>query len=43
MANHKNLKKIVKIIHPEIRNRMNNFIKKKQKKKIDYFRYSIID
>ena len=34
MANHKNLKKIVKIIHPEIRNRMNNFIKKNRRKKL---------
>ena len=32
-VNHKNLKKIVKIIHPEIRNRMNNFIKKNRNKK----------
>jgi len=28
MANRQNLKKIVKIVHPEVRNRMNNFIKK---------------
>ena len=34
MTNHKNLKKIVKIIHPEIRNRMNNFIKKNRRKKL---------
>ena len=33
-VNHKNLKKIVKIIHPEIRNRMNNFIKKNRRKKL---------
>ena len=34
MSNYKNLKKIVKIIHPEIRNRMNNFIKKNRRKKL---------
>ena len=28
IANRQNLKKIVKIVHPEVRNRMNNFIKK---------------
>ena len=33
-ANNKNLKKIVKIIHPEIRSRMNNFIKKNRRKKL---------
>ena len=33
MANHNNLKKIIKIIHPEIRLRMNNFIKKNRNKK----------
>ena len=33
MANRQNLKKIVKIVHPEIRNRMNNFIKKNKNKK----------
>jgi len=33
MANQNNLKKIVKIVHPEIRFRMNNFIKKNKKKK----------
>ena len=31
--NRLNLKKIVKIIHPEVRNRMNNFIKKNRNKK----------
>ena len=31
--NHKNLKKIIKIIHPEIRLKMNSFIKKNRKKK----------
>ncbi len=29
-----NLKKIVKIVHPEVRSRMNNFIKKNKNKKI---------
>ena len=33
MANRQNLKKIVKIVHPEIRNRMNNFIKRNRNKK----------
>ena len=33
MANRENLKKIIKIIHPEVRNRMNNFIKKNRNKK----------
>jgi len=33
MANRYNLKKIVKIIHPEVRNRMNNFIKKNRNNK----------
>jgi len=33
MANHNNLKKIVKIIHPKVRSRMNSFIKKKKNKK----------
>jgi len=33
MANHQNLKKIVKIVHPEVRKRMNNFIKKNRNKK----------
>ena len=31
--NHKNLKKIIKIIHPEIRLKMNSFIKKNKNKK----------
>ena len=31
--NHKNIKKIIKIIHPEIRLKMNNFIRKNKKKK----------
>ena len=33
MANQQNLKKIIKIVHPEVRNRMNNFIKKHRNKK----------
>ena len=33
IANQQNLKKIVKIIHPEVRNRMNNFIEKNKSKK----------
>jgi len=33
MANQQNLKKIVKIVHPEIRNRMKNFIRKNKNKK----------
>jgi len=32
-ANRQNLKKIVKIVHPEVRYRMNNFIKKNRSKK----------
>ena len=34
MAGRHNLKKIVKIVHPEVRFRMNNFIKKNKSKKI---------
>ena len=33
MINHQNLKKIVKIIHPEVRRMMNNFIKKNRNEK----------
>ena len=33
MGGHHNLKKIVKIIHPEVQSKMNNFIKKNKKKK----------
>ena len=33
MDNQQNLKKIIKIVHPEVRNRMNNFIKKNKNKK----------
>jgi len=33
MSNQQNLKKIVKVVHPEVRNRMNNFIKKNKNKK----------
>jgi len=32
-ANRQNLKKIVKIVHPEVRNRMNKFIKKNRSQK----------
>ena len=34
LANRQNLKKVVKIVHPEVRNKMNNFIKKNRNKKI---------
>ena len=34
MAGERNLKKIVKIVHPEVRSSMNNFIKKNKKKKL---------
>ena len=43
LDNKNNLKKIVKIIHPEVRSRMNGFIKKNKKKKICCFRHSIIN
>ena len=33
MSNRQNLKKIVKVVHPEVRNRMNDFIKKNRNKK----------
>ena len=33
-ANHKNLKKIIKVIHPEIRKKMNIFLSKNRNKKI---------
>ena len=33
MANKNNLRKIIKIIHPEVRKKMNIFIKKNKKKK----------
>ena len=33
IANHHNLKKIIKIVHPEVRFKMNNFIKKNKNKK----------
>ena len=33
IADHHNLKKIIKIVHPEIRSRMNNFIKKNKNEK----------
>ena len=33
MANQQNLKKITKVVHPEVRNRMNKFIKKNRNRK----------
>jgi len=33
IANRQNLKKIVKIVHPEVRSKLNNFIKKNRNKK----------
>ncbi len=33
VANRQNLKKIIKVVHPEVRNKMNNFIKKNRNKK----------
>ena len=33
MANQQNIKKIIKIVHPEVRSSMNNFIKKNKNKK----------
>ena len=34
MDNHANLRKVVKVIHPEVRHKMNRFVKKNRKKKI---------
>ena len=34
LSNKKNLKKIIKIIHPEVRKKMNLFLKKNKKKKV---------
>ena len=34
MDSQHNLKKIIKIVHPEVRSKMNNFIKKNKNKKI---------
>jgi dephospho-CoA kinase len=34
LANQNNLKKIIKIVHPEIRNQMNKFLKKNKKRKV---------
>ena len=42
LANKTNLNKIIKIIHFEIRKKLNFFIKKKQKKKNYSFRYTSI-
>jgi len=33
IANQNNIKKIIKIVHPEIRLRMNNFVRKNRRKK----------
>ena len=40
LANKSNLKKIVKIVHLEVRKKMSIFLKKNKKKKINSFRYS---
>jgi len=37
-----NLKKIIKIVHLEIRKKMNFFLKKNKKKKVCYFGYTFI-
>ena len=42
LANQNNLKKIIKIIHQEVRNKMNVFLRKNKKKKIYNFRYTSI-
>tara|TARA_A100001015_G_C14696475_1_gene596527 strand:- start:260 stop:595 length:336 start_codon:yes stop_codon:yes gene_type:complete len=42
LGNKSNLKKIIKIIHLEIRKKMNSFIKKNQKKKNYNFRHTVI-
>ena len=42
LANKNNLRKIIKIIHPEIRKKMNIFLKKNKKSKLIGFRYSFI-
>ena len=34
MDNHINLRKVIKIIHPEVRHKMNKFVKKNRKKRI---------
>ena len=34
MDNHANLRKVVKVIHPEVRHKMNRFVKKNKEKKI---------
>ena len=39
----RNLKKIVKIVHPEVRFKMNRFIKKNKKKKNNCSRHTIIN
>ena len=42
LSNRDNLKKIVKVVHSEIRKKLNIFIKKNQKKKNYYFRHTVI-
>ena len=37
LSNQKNLQKIIKIVHPIVRIKMNKFIDKNKKKKINYF------
>ena len=36
LANKNNLRKIIKIIHPEVRKKMNIFVKKNKRKNFDY-------
>ena len=43
IGSQKNLKKIIKIIHPEVRLKMNSFIKKNRKKKNNYSRCTVVD
>ena len=43
LANKFNLKKIVNVVHPLVRNKMNYFLRRNIKKKISSFRYSIIN
>ena len=40
LSNKKNLKKIIKIVHYEVRKKMNDFLKKNKNKKICSIRYS---
>ena len=43
LDNSYNIKKISNIVHPHVRIRLNNFLKKNKKKKICCFRYSTIN